>query len=337
MTIKLVYDVKLKNEWSRVAPHPLQSWQWGEARGVHGVDVVRIAVQENRKIKSVFQITFHKIPFTPYTIGYLPRSKIFNVQVLKFIQQLAVAKKAIFIKFEPYEEKNINNMKKIDELLETRTVRLSPHQLFPNWTQVINLNRTEEELFNECKPKTRYNIKLAKKKGVIVTEATNESGFNKFIKLYFETCKRQKYHGHTKTYHQILFNTFCNDIAHILVASYNNKPISAYELFLFNGILYYPYGGSSTQYRNLMASNLIMWESILFGIKNRANKFDLWGTLPPGNIQTNDTWAGFSRFKEGYGSKYVEFVGSYDIILDPGLYHLYNTAHIIRKFLMRFI
>ena len=140
MTIKLVYDVKLKNEWSRVAPHPLQSWQWGEARGVHGVDVVRIAVQENRKIKSVFQITFHKIPFTPYTIGYLPRSKIFNVQVLKFIQQLAVAKKAIFIKFEPYEEKNINNMKKIDELLETRTVRLSPHQLFPNWTQVINLN-----------------------------------------------------------------------------------------------------------------------------------------------------------------------------------------------------
>lgn len=324
-----------ESEWNAVAPHPMQSWQWGQVRQEHGVDLVRFAVFNGPKIVQVFQMTFHKIPFTPYTIGYLPRSSLFDTEVLQFIQQLAMEKKAIFVKCEPYEEKNSQNDMQIDRLLQTRSIRKSPHGLFPNWTQVIDLQKTEEQLFALLKQKTRYNIKLAQKKGVSVTEETNDGGFAQFITLYFETCRRQGYHGHTKQYHKTLYKLLNKSIAHILIAAYEGIPLSAYELFLFNGILYYPYGGSSVIHRNLMASNLLMWEAIRFGIKHKAKKFDLWGSLPPDSLDSRDTWAGFSRFKEGYGTKYVEFVGSYDIIMDPALYHLYNTAYILRKLFLK--
>ncbi len=335
MTINIIKVNSAQKDWNAVAPHPMQSWQWGEARKLHGVGVVRIAVEDSSVITQVFQITFHKIPHTPYTIGYLPRSIIFNKEVLAAIQKVAIENRSIFVKFEPYETNSDENRDKVDELLSTRIVRKSPHGLFPNWTQMINLEKTKSQLLELCKPKTRYNIKLAQKKGVVVVEDTTERGFNIFASLYFETCKRQGYHGHTKQYHRILFETLNPSVAHILIASYNNIPLGAYELFLFNNTLYYPYGGSSQQHRNLMASNVLMWEAICFGVTNKAKMFDMWGSLPPSTTQDSNGWAGFSRFKEGFGSEYVEFVGSYDIILDPGLYHLYNAAYTVRKMVLK--
>ena len=333
--IKLIDNNTQKEQWDKISNHPMQSWDWGEVRAQHGVDVVRIAKYDKDTIDQVFQLTFHKVPFTPYTIGYLPRSVLFDRSVLQFIEQIAVSKKTIFIKYEPYAFKNKENDAHIEMLLSMGSMRKSPHGLFPNWTQVIDLQKTESELLAGCKQKTRYNIKLAKNKGVVVHEETTNKGFEQFIKLYFETCKRQHYHGHTRDYHEKLFNVLGGSIAHILIASYNNKPLCAYELFLFKDTLYYPYGGSSVSNRNFMASNLLMWEAIRFGLLHGAKQFDLWGSLPPGNISSHDPWAGFSRFKEGYNAQYVEFVGSFDIIIGPALYHMYNAAHILRKLFLK--
>ena len=74
-----------------------------------------------------------------------------------------------------------------------------------------------------------------------------------------------------------------------------------------------------------MASNLLMWEAIKLGKKLGAKKFDMWGSLGP-NYDTDDPWSGFTRFKEGYGTKFVEFTGSYDLVINKNLYKLYNLA-----------
>ncbi|MBI4009047.1 peptidoglycan bridge formation glycyltransferase FemA/FemB family protein [Candidatus Roizmanbacteria bacterium] len=180
------------------------------------------------------------------------------------------------------------------------------------------------------KSKTRYNIHLAEKKGVYVKEISNDEGFKIFSKLYFETCRRQKYFGHSEKYHKILWNKLKHSIAHILIAFYNSTPLAVYELFHFNDTLYYPYGGTSLQYRNFMASNLLMWEAVKIGKKLAAKKFDLWGSLQP-DYDVNDPWSGFTKFKEGYGGKFVEFVGSYDLVINPLLYQLYNIVDILRN------
>ena len=120
-------------------------------------------------------------------------------------------------------------------------------------------------------------------------------------------------------------------MSHILIAYFEKVPLAAYHIFIFKNRGYYVYGGSSNKYRNFMASNLLMWESLLFAKKNGCNTFDMWGSLPPNSDTVKNDWGGFTRFKEGYGTTYKEFTGSYDLAVKPTLYKLYSLAHKIRS------
>ncbi len=303
------------------ANHPLQSYEWGEARREMGIEVKHFDTDE-----ASFQLTIHPLPFTSYKIGYLPRSVFPPENILNQMSEFGQKNKLIFIKIEPDDTKILNYK------LPTTDYQLQPssHPLFPEWTQILDLNKSNEELLKSFHSKTRYNIRLAQKKGVIVREMSNDRGFEIFSKLYFETCKRQHYYGHTNEYHRIIWKHLKNEIAHILVAYYQDIPLAAYELFYFKNTLYYPYGGTSNEYRNLMASNLLMWESILLGKKLGATKFDMWGSLPPDFTDTN-SWTGFTRFKEGYGTKFVQKIGSFDLVINPQLYKLYNLVYMFRE------
>ncbi len=294
--------------------HPLQSKEWEKAREKMGIETKRL---------NGFLLTLHKIPFTKFKVGYLPRSPMPNKQTLKKFYEFGGKNNIIFIKIEPYSP------------LAKRNLIKSPHPLFPSWTQILDLNKSEDELLKNMHPKTRYNIRLAEKKGVVIKEESNDKGFEIFSRLYFETTKRQKYFGHDEKYHKIVWDNLKNKIAHILIAYYQNIPLAAYELWYWDGIIYYVYGGTSEQHRNLMASNLLMWESIKLGKKLGAKKFDMWGSLPPDYDQSH-AWSGFTRFKSGYGTKFVEMVGSYDLVINPFLYKLYNLLYSLRETYLRF-
>jgi lipid II:glycine glycyltransferase (peptidoglycan interpeptide bridge formation enzyme) len=311
-------------KYDAVAINPLQSWEWGEIREKNGNKILRIGEYFEEKLVNVFLISLHKIPLLNYYIGYCPRSVIPSVDVCEFIKKHCLDNKIITVKFEPYEK---FNEQKIDYL------KKSSFQLFPDWTQVLDLKKTDEELLKNLKSKTRYNLKLAQKKGLKVIEKTDDEGFKIFSKLYFETCKRQKYLGHNQNYHRIIFEHLKKHISHILIVYYENTPLGAYELFLFNKNLYYVYGGSSNEFRNYMGTNLLMWEAINFGKKNGAERFDMWGSLSP-NFDEKDPWAGFTKFKEGYGTEYVQFVGSYDLVVNPILYSAYTTIYKLREFIL---
>ena len=324
--IKIIPDGFSSIEYNNQALHPLQTWEWGEARKQTGVEVLRISDSKN-----VFQITFHKIPKTDFKIGYLPRSVFPSKEVLNFLSDYAKKNKIIFIKIEPNVEKVSNN----ETMKQSNNLKVSSHPLFPTWTQILDLNKSEDELLKSFHSKTRYNIRLAEKKGVVIKEMSDDKGFEIFSKLYFDTCKRQKYFGHTTKYHKIIWDSLKKDIAHILIAFYNDVPLASYELFYFKNTLYYPYGGTSLEYRNLMASNLLMWEAIKLGKKLGAEKFDMWGSLGP-NYDATDPWSGFTRFKEGYATKFTEFVGSYDLVINPMLYKIYNAVYSLREVYLRF-
>ncbi len=313
-----------QKEYNAVAYHPLQSWEWGEARRKMGVSVVRIGEYHNDRLTHVFQVTFHHIPFTPFRIGYLPRSIMPSDAVIEVLTAEALRRNAIFVKIEPNEP--------FGEDAPSELVT-SAHPLFPEWTQILDLTKSESELLKNMKPKTRYNIKLARKKGVVVKRMTNEKGFQIFSDLYFKTTDRQKYRGHSIAYHEIVFEFLKSSISHIFVAFVDDEPLAAYQIFLYKNVLYYPYGGSSDQKRNYMAPHLLMWEIIRYGKEQGAEKFDMWGSLPKGFDQ-NDPWAGFTRYKEGFGTEFFRFAGSYDLIIHKNLYYIYNILHKVRKKLL---
>jgi len=321
-----------KKDFDRLATHPLQSWAWGEFRKKMGQKIERFGIFEKQKIVDSFQIFLHQIPHLPYTIGYFPKGPIPTKGIINTLKRIGKKHQAIFIKLEP----NIKKLKVKSQKSKILRLELIPGKpLFTRHTMIIDLKKSEEELITNFHPKTRYNIRLAQRKGVKVIEDNSEKAFEQYWQLMEETTKRQKFFAHNKTYHRKMWQTMQPaGIAHLLKATYQNKVLVTWILFVFNQTLYYPYGASSHQHRNVMASNLMMWQAIRFGKKEGCQTFDLWGTPGP-NPKPNDPWYGFHRFKMGYNPQIIEFIGTYDLILKPRPYQLYKLADKLRWRLLR--
>ncbi len=306
-----------KEEQNKLVDHPMQTWEWGEARKKMGIEVVKI-YEDN----TVYQMTIHPIPHTTFSIGYIPRSTAPSAKAIQKFSDEGKKHNLIFIKIEPY----------VPYGADFKLVK-SSHPLFPEWTQTLNLKPTEDELLSKMKPKTRYNIRLAEKKGVTIKLMDTTEGFTIFSKLYFETCKRQNYHGHTPSYHRTIWDTLKASQAHVLVAFLDKTPLAAYELLFFKKRMYYLYGGSSLEHKNVMAPNLLMWEAIKLGKQMGAELFDMWGSLPP-EYSPSHPWAGFTRFKEGYGTEFIHLSASFDLVINPVTYPLYGLVYKLRSKIM---
>lgn len=340
--IKIVETTE-KNNFNKLALHPLQSWEWGEFRLKTGIEVIRLGKYENNKLTETAQITVHPIPFTAYKIGYFPKGGIISNEMLVELVNIGKKEKMIFIKLEPNIMKNSNIKIQISNQIQNSNIdmRESPHPLFTKYTFQLDLTKSEEELLKNMHHKTRYNIKLSEKKGVAIIEDDSENAFKHYLKLTKETILRQKFFAHTEEYHRLMWETLKpSGIARLFLAKYeengHEEILAAWILFVFNNVLYYPYGASSTQFRNLMASNLMMWTAIKFGKKKRCKLFDMWGALGPLPSPT-DPWIGFHKFKEGYGAKLTELIGSYDLVINPVLYNLYNLVHYFREIYLKII
>jgi lipid II:glycine glycyltransferase (peptidoglycan interpeptide bridge formation enzyme) len=190
--------------------------------------------------------------------------------------------------------------------------------------------------------KTRYNIRVAQKHGVTIQEENTEEAFARYLKLTQETTTRQGFYAHSLNYHRLMWRHLYSQltthnsqpIAHLLTARYQGKILVTWIIFLFNNVLYYPYGASSSEHKEVMASNLMMWEAIKWGKQNGARLFDLWGTPGP-DPKPTDPYYGFHRFKTGYGPKLVEFVGSYDLVLKQPHYQFFTLTDKFRWFLFK--
>ncbi|MDO8487216.1 MAG: peptidoglycan bridge formation glycyltransferase FemA/FemB family protein [Candidatus Curtissbacteria bacterium] len=333
MSYRILTD-KVRTAYDKQASHIIQSWEWGEFRKKTGVDVVRVGHFEGRTLKKAYQLTFHKVPKLNWTIGYFPKGPMPDKGMVDALEAIGREKNAAFIKIEPDVIQTPNSKLQTQNIEKLGLVK-AKKALFTKYNFVLDLTRSEEQILAGMHPKTRYNIKVAQKKGVEVYDSVEDKDFEIYLKLYFETTKRQKYFGHTPTYHRLAWKTLKDSrMARVMIAKYNKKPLVAWMLFSFGDTLYYPYGGSSTKYKDVMASNLLAWEAIRLGKKLELKTFDMWGALGP-EPDTNDPWYGFHRFKAGYGARHVEYVGTYDLVLDPTLYRLLSAADTLRWFLLR--
>lgn len=311
-----------KEAFNTIIHHPLQSWQWGEFREKTKVKVLRLGLYDKTSLKKGFQITFHPLPKSNYVIGYLPKCDLPAQEDIEALKKIAFDKNCLFIKLEP----QATTGKEI--LLNLGLVYGKP--LFTKYTFELDLNQNEETLMANLKPKTRYNIKVAQKNNVQVSEDNSLAAFQEYLKLTFTTTKRQKFYAHDENYHQLMWQTlFPAGIAHLLKATYQGKTLVSWILFAFHKILYYPYGASSRENKEVMASNLMMWEAIRFGKRLGCQKFDMWGSLGP-NPDPKDSWYGFHRFKEGYNPKLKEFIGTFDLVINQPLYKFYTMLDNLR-------
>lgn len=307
--------------------HPLQSPLWANFRRKTGLETIDV---------DGIIMTLHSIPHTKYKIGYVPKGPDITQDMLSKLYEIGLSENCIFIQLEP-------NVKKVgNKKYSFKNLYPSFHPLLTKYTFILDLTLSEDDLLKNMHPKTRYNIRLAEKKGVKVKEDNSDKAFENYIQLTRETTQRQNFYAHGEKYHRLMWETLKtknlssdNLSAHLLTAKYKNETLAAWILFILGDTLYYPYGASSNKQRDLMASNLMMWEAIKFGKKLGLKKFDMWGSLGP-NPSTKDPFYGFHRFKQGYGPKLIEYLGSYDFVLKNTAYNLYKVLDKVRWFYLKF-
>ena len=323
--------------YNKVIEHPLQTWEWGDFRKNTGVEIERIGLFENGKLQRAFQVSFHTIPFINRTIGYLPKSYLPDDLQLSSLQQIAKEHGAVAIKLEPNVAQPVTDKSahwKIAEFLK-KNGAVPGRSLFTKYSFNIDLTKTDDELFANLSSKTRYNVNVASKKGVKIEERTSEAGMREYLEILAETTKRQGFYAHSPTYFSKMWTALKDSgMIRIFAAVYEGKTLASWIMFVQNNVLYYPYGASRSIHRDVMASNLMLWEMILFGKSAGCKSFDLWGSLGP-EPDKKHPWFGFHRFKKGYGGTLVEFVGTYDLIIDPFWYKIFRTGDNIRWKLLR--
>ncbi len=339
MVTRILYDEE-KNQYNKLIKHPVQTWEWGDFQISQGHKVVRLGVFDNRKMISAYSVSFHSLPKVGYTIGTILRGPSVDSEMIINVRKIAVDLKAIFVKFEPdvYQKTfDVNyHPTTISVNMDYPGLKISPKVAFYPYSFVVDLTKPEDTLLSLMHPKTRYNIKIANRYDVKVEEKTTDAGFEIYLKLLFDTTRRQGFYLHSEKYHRDLWSILKKtSIPHIMLASYQGQVLSAFMLFSLKDKLFYPYGASLDIKREVMAPTLLMWECIKFGKSQKLKSFDMWGSLGP-EAKEIDQGYGFHRFKQGYGGQLVQFVGTYDLVINENLYKVYNLIDQYRWKFLRF-
>ncbi|HOV93447.1 MAG TPA: peptidoglycan bridge formation glycyltransferase FemA/FemB family protein [Spirochaetales bacterium] len=204
-------------------------------------------------------------------------------------------------------------------------------------TVVLPLEDEPEQLLASMKPKWRYNIRLAQKKGVEVVREGAEA-LGAFQKLYEETAKRDEIAIHEASYYKALFLVAAEfrsqeklplDLS-VWTAKYEGKPLAAIITLFFNKHATYLYGASSNQNRNLMPAYALQWNAILAAKEAGCVDYDFFG-IPPTD-DPNHPMAGLYFFKTGFGGRVVHRIGAIDYPVAPVVYKCFRSAEGLRLY-----
>ena len=355
-------------------PHFLQTYEWGQVKAKYGWQPIYLVWDEQKILKvereygrlssfnfppSAACLLFKRtIPMggmsARLSILYAPKGPLLdwtNVslrnRVLDDLQAFARKEGAIFLKADPDVVLGTGVPSGADDVpdpdgqavsseLVRRGWRYSSDQIQFKNTVLIDLRPSEEELLSRMKQKTRYNIRLAEKKGVTLRIGTTDD-FGMLYKMYAETSVRDGFVIRDENYYETVWRTFAQHpaggspsaitnyqlpFAEPLIAQVDNEPVAAIFVFYFAGRAYYVYGMSRDVHREKMPSYLLQWEAIKRARARGCAFYDLWGA--PEVFDQSDSLWGVYRFKEGLGGKVVRTLGAWDFAPNPFWYKLYS-------------
>ncbi len=273
------------------------------------------------------QILFRKLPLG-FTVGYIPKAmnsdqlSVSSEQFWNEINSICKQHRAIFLKLEP----DLWN----DQQLETWNLKLetSPHNIQPPRTIIINIKDDEDTILARMKQKTRYNIRLAEKKGVTVRAWDDIESFHR---LMLVTGGRDGFGVHSLEYYKRAYELFHpKGMCEILVAEYEGKPLAALFVARNGNRAYYLYGASTDEERNRMPTYLLQWEAMKWAKARGCEEYDLWGvpdedeaTLESNFESRHDGLWGVYRFKRGFGGEVKRAAQAMDRVYNPLLYWMY--------------
>lgn len=352
------------SDWNRIIlnlsyPHLLQTWEWGEFKSQFGWNSEQLVWYKDDRVAATAMVLKRslQIPFIRNfaTILYVPKGPNMDwndtdlcYQVLRDISDYAKSNRALFLKIDPeiilesalpgnQDHKNYPHHELVKKMLENNNWLFSSDQIQFQNTLVIDLTPNEDELLANMKQKTRYNVRLASRKGVEVRKGSLED-IGLLYQMYAETALRDGFTIRNEGYYSNVWGKFIKNsmdeeriesntkvnvlpIAEPLIAEVDGEPVAAVIIFRFARKAWYLYGMSRTLHREKMPNYLLQWEAIKRAKEAGCHTYDLWGA-PDKLIESDPLW-GVYRFKEGLGGKVVKYIGAWDFPNRPVFYSLY--------------
>jgi peptidoglycan pentaglycine glycine transferase (the first glycine) len=311
----------------------LQSEHWEGFQGALGRKVIRI---ENEAASAL--LIEHQLSLVG-SYFFVPRGpifKIFNFQFSifnQFINELITQAKDRnigWVRIEPQSEEDLEMIKKALEGKYKLVKSKKDHE--PAQTIMMDIEKSQEEILAAMKPKTRYNIRLAEKKGVKTFESRKKEDVEKFCDLLEATSTRDGVVGHPRDYYKKMLDSVDLSVIKLFLAKYENEKIAGALVSFHGGVATYLHGASANEHRNVMAPYLLQWEIIKKAKELGCGKYDLGGVKIIENENNKHLrWEGITRFKTGFcpHCQPVIFPGCWDIVLNNYKYKLY-------RFLQRF-
>ncbi len=301
--------------------HILQSSSWGQLKSKFGWQPQRIVVGQ-----SGAQILFRQLP-GGLSLAYIPKGPIGQnwQSLLPEVDRVCRSKRAIFLKLEPDAWDPLDS--DFGSQLSGFLPEVRPIQ--PRRTIVIDLDGDEDVWLERMKQKTRYNIHLAERKGIIVRPVEDLEPFSQMMQV---TGVRDGFGVHSLDYYQCAFDQFAPaGKCELLQAEYEGAPLAALMVFAQGKRAWYFYGASGDEERNRMPTYLLQFEAMRWAARKGCTEYDLWGVPDADeekleanfNNRSDGLW-GVYRFKRGFGGRIMRAAASYDRIYSPLLYKAYS-------------
>lgn len=300
--------------------HILQTKAWGDLKTAFGWQAVRIA-----KDGAGAQVLIRRI-VPGISMAYIPKGpageqwQTLEAEIDAMCRRRGIA----FLKIEP--DQWITDPQQAQP--PSGFIR-SPHSIQPLNTAVVNLQGDEKTILGGMKQKTRYNINLALKKGVIVRPTSDVKLFHNLMEI---TGERDQFGVHNLSYYQTAYDLFHpRGNCELFLAQYEDEPLAALMAFAQGKRAWYLYGGSSNLHRDRMPNYLLQWEAMRWVRAIGCLEYDLWGIpdvdeqeLEENFLKRDDGLWGVYRFKRGFGGSAHRSAGPWDKVYHPVLYKLYR-------------
>ncbi|MCX8074920.1 MAG: peptidoglycan bridge formation glycyltransferase FemA/FemB family protein [Clostridia bacterium] len=322
-------QVKRYNEFVRNYPGAsiMQDLNWGIVKS--GWKQEAVYIEEKGKIIAAMTILLEKVPFIKSYLMYATRGPVCDLANIELVNKLVkeadiIAKKynAFLFKFDP----EVVVSEEIESIYKNNGYKVlgknvdKDDLIQPLHNAVLNIkDKSEDELLKGFGEKTRYNIKVAQKKEIKVSYSHNEEYLKIFYEIYKITTVRDKIGCRAYSYFENLLNAFDEKTLRIYIAEHENDKLSAAIALNYGGKLFYVYGASSNEKRNLMPNYLMQWEMIKWGIETKCTNYDFGGVLV---LDKDD---GLYKFKIGFCKQegITEYIGEIDKVYNKAVYFAY--------------
>lgn len=295
--------------WSRQKPE--WTWEGLLARGEDGT------------VRGALSVLIRKVPYLPYRLMYGGRGPVCDVHDKEVLRELTEGAKKLAKKYKAYSLKLdpdvlISDTEFISAMEELGYRRLDTGKNFsgiqPRFVFRLYLQgRSEEEMLASFQSKTRYNIRVAERKGVEV-KIMGKEACGDFSKLMMETGVRDGFMVRSQAYFENMLDNL-GDYCRLYMAYSAGVPIAGTLAIHYGDKVWYLYGASSNKHRNLMPNYLLQWSMIRWAVELGCRVYDFRGVS--GDLSEDNPLYGLYRFKKGFNGDFTEFAGEFDYVFNP--------------------